>query len=226
MPKFTVAVFVGIFLLGSSLGIGFGSEFKTLSAHNARPVAPIGQVNFLLVRINDRSLDHPQLISVWGIFINRSAFPSLIMKQIFPEQGSDSSDRVGNAFSLTAAKEPSADFVQALNGLDLPSAHTLVVDDSMLPDLISALASPAFLKTSAFPKPAMTLTLAQNLDQQLLTKACTAVDHRSQPITLETTIPGQGLPMSDSLISSDILRQWKGLVTSLHFASCEALVAP
>jgi hypothetical protein len=226
MPKFIVAVFMGIFLLGGTLGLGFGSEVKALAAHNARPVAPSSQVNFLLVRINDRTLDHPQLISVWGIFINRSQFPSLFMKRIFPEPGSDESVKIGQAFSLTATKEPTTGFAEALNSLDLPSPRILVVDDSVLPDWVSALAGASILKASTFPTPDMNLHLAQQLDQQLLNKACSSVDHRSQPIVLETANPGQGFILSDTLKSSDNLQQWKGLVTSLHFTSCESLVSP
>ncbi len=226
MPKFIAAFFVGIFLVGSGLGFGFGNEFKALAAHNARPVAPAGQMNFILVRINDRTLDKPELITVWGIFINRSQFPSMIMKQIYPDVGSNESSEIGQSFSLTPDKQPAADFADALNRLDLPSAQVIVIDNDLLPDWISALAGPSILENSPFPASSMNLALAQQVDQQLLIRACATIDRRSQPTALETSNSSEGRVLSNTLTSSDILQQWKGLVTSLHFASCEALVGP
>ena len=226
MPKFMVAFFVSIFLLGSSVGYGFGAGFKSLAPHSSSPITPASQVNIILVRVNDRSLDHPQLISIWGLFISRTEFPSLIMKHIYPEQGSDESSKIGQAFSLTAGKQPSANFTDALNSLELPSAQIMLVDDLLLPDWISALSGPSILETSALPAPGTNLFLAQQLDQELFTKACGAVDNRSKHGSLASANSRQEPSPLDKPNSSDNLQQWKGLVTSLHFASCEALVGP
>jgi hypothetical protein len=226
MPKFMMAISVGIFLVAASLGFGFGKGFKTLAAQSTPPVTPAGQVNIILVRIDDRTQAQPRLIAVWGIFIDRSSFPSLIMKHIYPEPGSDESLNIGKAFSLTADKRPSSGFAQSLARLDVPSAHIMIIDDYMLPDWISALSEPSILKSSVLPIPGINIYLARQLDLELFTNVCAAIENRSHPTTLGTIDASGRLILSDTLKSSDDLQQWKGLVTSLHFASCVALVGP
>jgi len=226
MPKYILAFFVGIFLLGGGLGFGVAKEIRVFTLRDPRPVTPANQVNIILVRLNDQSQENSQLISVWGLFISRTEFPSLIMKRIYPEPGSVESDELGKAFSMKSDHQPSEEFMGAIHDLELPWASIMLVDDLSLPEWISALAGPSILETSQIPSSSTSITTAQKLDQELNAKACSTIGNYSKPISLVSTSIGQQQP---AIMNSNIfinLQQWKGLVTTLHFASCEVLVGP
>jgi hypothetical protein len=226
MPKYMLAFFVGIFLLGGGLGFGVAKEIRVLTSPKPKPFTPANQVNIILVRLSDQSQEHSQLISVWGLFISRTEFPSLIMKRIYPEVGTAQSDKIGKAFSLNSDHQPSVEFMDAIRALDLPSAAIMLVDDLSFPEWISALAGPSILETSQMPSSFTNLLLAQKLDQELNAKACSAIENQSMPISPASTSIGQeqlAVMNSNSFIN---LQQWKGLVTTLHFANCEVLVNP
>ena len=226
MSKYIAAFFVGIFLLGGGLGFGVTKEMRLLTSRDPMPVTPANQVNIILVRLNDQFRDHSQLISVWGFFISRTEFSSLIMKRIYPEIGSSESDKIGKAFSMNSNHQPSEEFMAAIRALDMPSAAIMLVDDRSLPEWISALAGPSILETSQLPSSTTNLLTAQKLDQELNAKACSAIENYSRPISLASTDTGQQQLAVKSANSFFNLQQWKGLVITLHFASCEVLVGP
>ncbi|HEX7393662.1 MAG TPA: hypothetical protein VF313_01940 [Anaerolineaceae bacterium] len=148
------------------------------------------------------------------------------MKRIYPEMGTAQSDKIGKAFSLNSDHQPSEEFMDAIRALDLPSAAIMLVDDLSFPEWISALAGPSILKTSQMSSSFTNLLLAQKLDQELNAKACSAIENQSMLISPASTSIGQeqlAVMNSNSFIN---LQQWKGLVTTLHFASCEVLVNP
>ena len=165
MPKYILAFFVGIFLLGGGLGFGVAKEIRVFTIRDPRPVTPANQVNIILVRLNDQSQENSQLISVWGLFISRTEFPSLIMKRIYPEPGSVESDELGKAFSMKSDHQPSEEFMGAIHDLELPWASIMLVDDLSLPEWISALAGPSILETSQIPSSSTSIATAQKLDQ-------------------------------------------------------------
>jgi len=227
MPKIMVAILASIFLLGGGLGFSFGQGIKTASRPVPTPVSPANQANFILVRIDDHNLQHPHLVSVWGMFINHSDFTSLVFKRIYPENASEESNTIANAFALTAEKNPTDKFYTALQSLDVPAAEIIVVDNLLLRDLVSSLTGPSTLGNYDFPSTGNSLAVAQRLDRDLMVKACNIIQDPQQGAPQDARSQSQGHTLANALTSSpDELKRWKGLVTSLHFASCETLASP
>ncbi len=215
-----LSFFIIIFILSGLLGFGFVRQVRAISTNNPGTLTPASQINLILVRVDDLSLDRPGLTSVWGIFISRSVFPGLIMKRIYPEAGSPISTRLGTAFSVDRQKQLNQNFLDVMHALDLPSAEIVLVDDAGLADFIDILLTQTPGAVSFQPDPAITP------DLDLFREVCSVIDEpvNSVPFVPED-VPQAGTE-SVSAVPFGYLYKWKGLVTSLHFASCEVLAGP
>jgi hypothetical protein len=226
MQKILAVIFVGVFLLFCSIGFGVTRQVKALSSQAKQPVAPTNQVNIVLVHIDNNNQTHPRLISVWAFFISRSEFPSIIMKRLYPENGSETASKLIQSFSMDEKKQPSDRFLDVLNELRLPSLKIAVSDDRLAIDWANGLVNQPIFDSLSFNTSTSNLDIAQNNDQQLFTSACSTIKNHASRISLVSTIThpdGNEIPI---IRFSDDFLEWKGLVTSLHLSSCELLVGP
>ncbi len=221
MRKILVAFFISIYFLSGIFGFGVVRQVRAISESEPAPVTPAAQVNLILVHVDDLKVDRPALTSIWGVFISRSVVPALIMKRIFPEAGSPASARLAAAFSVDLQKQLDRKFLDVMQDRDMPSAEIILVDGDGMAEVAAALSHHASLDSVA-SQPGR----VQKTDTKLFQDICTTIDDSDEPVSFVSTGQSASEPVSKEDGAFGYLNKWKGLVTSLHFASCEVLAGP
>jgi hypothetical protein len=226
MKKIFVAFFITLFLVCGGLGYGVAREAKALAAHNPEVLMSASQVNLILVRVDDLSQANPTLVSVWGVFINQAVSSTMILKQIYPDLTSLTSKQLRDNFSLDSKKQLSNQFLGVIHNMDLPVSGSVLVDNNRLGEWATAVLHQSLLINPVGSTDPNNIGIVQRADQDLFTDICTTVNDQSGPGLSVPTASSRVAAISDTSNSSDYLRKWMGLVTSLHFASCETLAGP
>ncbi len=221
MRKILVAFFISIYFLSGLFGFGVVRQVRALAKSEPTPLTPATQVNLILVHVDDLKLDRPGLTSIWGVFINHSVFPSLIMKRIYPEAGSPASAKLASAFSLDQHKQLEPKFLDVMQDLDMPAAEIILVDGVGIADIAATLSHQGTSGRTGAQPPA-----PQKLDLAFFQDICTAIDAPTSTVPFFSTGQTPVGTSSEVEDSFGFLNKWKGLVTSLHFASCEVLAGP
>ncbi len=220
MRKILLALFISIFLLSGLLGFGVVRQVRAVTESEPVHQTPASQVNLILVHVDDLKRERPGLTSIWGVFISRSVFPALIMKRIYPEAGSPASVKLAAAFALDQQKQVDRKFLAVMHDLDLPAAEIVLVDSQGMTEIAAALVDHVSPDSSIkHPQP------SQEPDLDVFEDICTAINAPANAVPLFSSEQSQ--PSSSGVDSTfGFLNKWKGLVTSLHFASCEVLAGP
>jgi len=225
MKRFFVAFFIALFILCGGLGYGVATQVRALAEETPAWVTPANQLNLILVRVDDLTQNDPALVSVWGVFVSRSEFSSMILKQIYPDIASATAIQLKTAFSLDSQKKLSQKFLSAINDLDLPAANTVLVDQHSLGLWTSSLVGKPVSLSPLGPMDLNHIGVIQKADRDHFKSICAALNSKSASVSPIS----EGTPLaaaSYSPDSSDYLKKWMGLVTSLHFASCDVLAGP
>ncbi len=221
MRKFLLALFLSIFLLSGLLGFGVVRQVRAVTESEPVHQTPASQVNLILVHVDDLKRERPGLSSIWGVFISRSVFPALIMKRIYPEADSPASIKLAAAFALDQQKQFDRKFLAVIHELELPAAEIVLVDSQGMAEIAAALTHNVSPDLS-IKQPQR----AQAPDLEVFEDICTAINAPANAVPLfSSESPSQ--PSSSGVDTTfGFLNKWKGLVTSLHFASCEVLAGP
>ncbi len=226
MRKGLIAFFLSIFLLSGLLGFGVVREVRAISEVEPAPLAPVNQTNLILVRVNDLSLSQPGLTSIWGVFISRSIFPGLILKRIYPEISSPISTKLGETFSLDQQKQLDPKFLAVMRELDMPAVEIVIVDNLGMADFATAISSHSPANFIMEPQGAVPPELTPLNDLDLFRGICTAIEAYANSVPIFESSLAQVNGTGEKSVPTNYLNKWKGLVTSLHFASCEVLAGP
>jgi len=226
MRKVIVAFFITLFCLCGGLGFGVATEVKALASHNTQVLIPASQFDLILVRVNDLSQPNPALVSVWGVFVSQSVSPTITLKQIYPAATSPFSHQVQDAFSLDRNKQLTSRFTDVIHQLQLPGSGPVLVDNDGLGEWAKAVLHQTLIIEPASPADRTNLAVLQHADQDLFTDICATVNDHSDPGLTIPIATSHVAAISASIDPPDYFRKWMGLVTSLHFASCEVLAGP
>ncbi len=221
MRRILLAFFISLFFLSGLFGFGVVRQVRAIAKREPVPGTPATQLNLILVHVDDLKLDRPVLTSLWGVFISRSVVPGLIMKRIYPEAGSAASARLAAAFSLDQQKQLDPKFLAVARDLDLPSAEIVLVDDGGIAEIAALLAHQLSRGSSIANPDGYPVT-----DREIFQDICKGIN--APTITLPFSSPDNS-PLESTLEKGSyfgFFNKWKGLVTSLHFASCEVLAGP
>jgi hypothetical protein len=221
MRKILSAYFISLFFLSGLFGFGVVSQVRAAAESEATSLSPATQINLILVHVDDLKLDHPDLTSIWGVFISRSIYPGLIMKRIYPELSSPASARLAAAFSVDRQKQLDRKFLDVMRDLDMPAAEIFLVDNEGMAEVAAALSH----QINQDNMSNHSLILHQS-DLDLFRGICATIDTPAGAITfISAELPNIGIT-SGGMSSFGYLNKWEGLVTSLHFTSCEVLAGP
>lgn len=226
MRKGLIAFFLSIFLLSGLLGFGVVREVRAITEGEPAPLAPVNQTNLILVRVNDLSLSQPGLTSIWGVFISRSVFPGLILKRIYPEMSSPISTKLGETYSLDQQKQLDPKFLDVMRELDMPAAEIVIVDNLGIADFAKAISSHSPADFIIEPQSAIRPELTPLNDLDLFRGICTSIEATANSVPIFDTSLPEPYGTGEKSVPTNYFNKWKGLVTSLHFASCEVLAGP
>lgn len=121
MKKSVILIIVLVFIVCAYFGFKAAAKIlpdndaTTISNQTSEDTAATLQNNYLLIHVNDLTLDEPELISAWVAFIYQSTPPQLMFIQVYPSTNNEIDDRLAQAFSLNSAKELNTRFIKQYN---------------------------------------------------------------------------------------------------------------
>jgi len=87
--------------------------------------------NILIVHVDDLSKATPELISVWGIFINQTSGSFIIFKPLHPSTTDTAmSQDIFNSFGLTTDKQLTDEFMKTLDNHEVNWTNYVIMDDA------------------------------------------------------------------------------------------------
>lgn len=120
-------IFLAIYLV--SFGMGFA--FSGLRQANAKLAQQDSnrQANWILVHVDDMTIAHPRLVSVWGLFLTFTPGPQLYFKSFYMSgQNYDKPPELARVFSVKADRTLSKGFMQALDHLNYRRDGLVILD--------------------------------------------------------------------------------------------------
>jgi hypothetical protein len=124
--KLTIIILSAIYLV--SLVIGY--SVAGLRKANNNPSTNTHQDNWILVRVDDMTIDHPQLVSVWVMLVSYGPGPQIFFKPLYTSDStSPEAIALGRLFSVSANRQISTKFYQALDQLNIQRSGLVILDN-------------------------------------------------------------------------------------------------
>jgi hypothetical protein len=126
--KLTVPFFVAVYLISLAAGFGFAGIRK---ANAITPAStPNRQSAWIMVRVDDMTVEQPRLVSVWAMFLTFSPGPQVFFKPLYSNEASlNKYAKLEKAFSVAADRTISRDFIEELNRLVTYQSGMVLLDD-------------------------------------------------------------------------------------------------
>ncbi len=126
--KLTLPFFIAIYLLSLAGGFGFAGVRKA----NAIAPAPSSnrQSSWIMVRVDDMTIEQPKLVSVWAMFLTFSPEPQVFFKPLYSNETSTNKyPDLEKVFNVSADRTISADFIKELDRLITYPSGMVILDD-------------------------------------------------------------------------------------------------
>ena len=137
MKKKNILIIILVFLVCAFLGYKAAQKIfpsSRLTANNLdvkNPSSHIIQNNYLVIHIDDRTLDKPKLISIWAAFVNQSDSLQLMFVPLFPATNPEIHDKIANSFKVNQDKTLNATFINQVNkAFEIKTSGYLLADDA------------------------------------------------------------------------------------------------
>ena len=126
--KLTLPLFIALYLISLAAGFGFAG------IRQANAITPTSathrQISWVVVRVDDMTIEQPRLVSVWAMFLTFSPGPQVFFKPLFSSASSTNHyPDLGIIFSVTADRSISNKFMNELNRLMTHQSGMVILDD-------------------------------------------------------------------------------------------------
>lgn len=222
--KLPILVFIVVYLVAMVAGFSFAG-IRQASAETQRGVE-ILQDNWILIRVDDMTLEHPQLVSVWAMFLSFSPGPNIFFKPIYTSDLKQSAySSLSDLFTVTADRAISDKFIQELDRLNFRRSGLVILDDLGFQSFTSWFNSSLTASgTIPFvPNTGKGQTLAMSPEVQSYNAICSALvekSPRTQALAWQSLYPNHVLP-HPSLES--LGNMWQRIITVNEEARCEVI---
>ena len=126
--RLTALIFCAIYLV--SLTAGFISAGFNRADASTPSAAESRQANWILIRVNDMTLEKPQLVSVWAMFLTFSPGPHLFFKPIYSSEWANAaSSTLASKFSVAIDRTISSKFIAEIDRLNIRRTGMVILDD-------------------------------------------------------------------------------------------------
>jgi len=114
---FIILVFVGCAFIGfkTAAKILPNGKSNPLFVQNSSGSTGILQQNYLLIHVNDLTLDNPDLVSVWAVFVYQSKPPQLMFVPLYPSYNADVHNQITQSFSLGKDRVINTKFINQIS---------------------------------------------------------------------------------------------------------------
>lgn len=127
--KLVLIIFVIVYLISLVAGFGF-AEIRQANAI-APTTTPTKQSSWILVRLDNLTVEQPRLISVWAMFLTYSPGPQVFFKPLFSiDAKTNKYPELEKVFSVSTDRTVSYDFIQELNKLIPHQSGLLILDNT------------------------------------------------------------------------------------------------
>ncbi len=127
--KITLIFFIVIYIVSLIAGFGFAG-ISQANAITPASTAP-RQSAWILVRVDDMTIEQPKLISVWAMFLTFSPNPQVFFKPLFSNEASGiKKPNLGTVFSVASDRTVSLEFIKELDRLISHQSGMVIVDNT------------------------------------------------------------------------------------------------
>jgi hypothetical protein len=222
--RFSILIFTAIYLVSLSAGFLFAGMKR--AAASTPPANESRQANWVLIRVNDMTLEKPQLVSVWVMFLTFSPGPHVFFKPIYSaEMANTSASQLASQFSVSIDRSLSAKFMAELDHMNIKRTGLVILDDDGFQNFTSWFQSPASStadKSLLIPSTGKTELVSPEAIAYSQVCAALRTNEILNPADLpwKTLVPGHLLP-HPSLES--LASVWSQVMLSSTPAHCEVI---
>ncbi len=126
--KLTLPFFVAIYLLSLTAGFGFAGIRKANAV--APALSPNRQSIWIMVRVDDMTLEQPRLVSVWAMFLTFSSGPQVFFKPLYSNEArTNIYPDLQKVFNVSADRTVSSAFIKELDQIISNPSGMVILDD-------------------------------------------------------------------------------------------------
>lgn len=224
--RLTALIFCAIYLVSLTTGFVFAGVNR--AAASTPSAAELRQANWILIRVNDMTLEKPQLVSVWAMFLTFSPGPHIFFKPIY------SSDWVNAASSTLATKFSvssidrtlSSKFIAEIDRLNIRRTGLVILDDDGFQNFTSWFQpnNSDSKVDSSWLIPTTGNTVSKNSEMLAYNQVCAALEMNEQlnpaDIAWNKVVPNHILPHPNL---ESLAELWSQVMLSSTPAHCEVI---
>ncbi len=134
MKKAVFLLVIVIFVVSAVLGFQAAARLSSAQSSQTQsnqglPVAS-SQTNYLLVHVNDLSIEKPQLVSIWGLFVLYSSPPQVMLIPLFPTYNEATSTTLESTFRKSKEGQISSRFITEIEkSYQISTSGYIIVDN-------------------------------------------------------------------------------------------------
>jgi hypothetical protein len=223
--KYSLVILIAIYAVCLIAGFSFAG----LRRAEAGTPTPDGnrQSNWILVRVDDMSIAHPQLVSVWGMFLSFTPGPQVFFKPIYtPDTTSAAALKLAGLFKVNGDRTISTNFIQELDHLNIQRSGMVIIDDTGFKSFTSWFTSTTLAAQTDLlvPPTGWAPILKESPEIQAYQRICTSLraadSPRSQGLDWRSMVPNHILPQPDL---KSLAGLWEKIIASDIQAHCEVI---
>jgi hypothetical protein len=114
------------------ISFGFGYAFSGLRQANAKSDLSFDprQANWILVHVDDMTVEQPKLVSVWGLFITFTPGPQLYFKPFYSaDLVYEKPPKIAQQFAVKEDRALAEGFLQAIDDLNIRRSGLAILDN-------------------------------------------------------------------------------------------------
>jgi hypothetical protein len=222
--RLPILIFSVVYLVSLVAGFSFAG-MRQEAAGNTLAAASL-QDNWILVRVDDMTLEHPQLVSVWAMFLSFAPGPQIFFKPIYAADWKQTSySSLSDSFTVSAERSISDNFIRELDRLNFHRSGLLILDDLGFQSF-SAWINPSQVAGKLSPFIPVTnqeqaqLVTPEVQSYQAICAALVQKSPRTQALSWQSLYPNHVLPHPslESLVS-----MWERIISANQETHCEVI---
>lgn len=168
-----IVIFIASAVLGFQAAARLSSGQSSQTQLNQSLPVPSTQTNYLLVHVNDLSVDNPQLVSVWGLFVFYSNPPQVMLIPLFPTYDETRSTALGSAFKISKDGQVSSRFIDEIEKVyEISTVGYVIVDNKGLSSFNKWITGDEIQISAVTPQTADEKHIVLYNSQQFFSTAC------------------------------------------------------
>jgi len=200
----SLLILISVYLLALAAGFIYGKTSGAAIVPDSTPLPQ--QSNWVVVRVDDMTVEAPQLVSVWVMLSSLSSGPQVYFKPIFSNEWTNTrSSQLAHKFAVNPNRTLSAQFIEELNRINIPRSGLVILDDKGFQEFTTWFGAPTSNRQTASIRPALWQSTSTGSESHMPLRATEAGSYQHICTVLQTQNR-----------SHSIILRWNDLVPN-HF---------